>query len=359
MTSLNRPDKITLDAYSDPNLEVVNPNGYYNRFTNQLKTPILNAKGIQLLNANFINSILQLNDNSQLMFWFFTATSPVVPRTLDTLKCIRLHPSNFVPYYPPNNPGASYTAFVKNRYFNTPVELVAALNQAATTGGDDFTYNPYIQFGTIQFSYDTTTRKISVIPQGLNNYIALAAADDPLVLDALNGISRPNSRIRMNGYNSSNTYATATPQPFVAGVSMNARLGYGMSFASRGIWWGATSVPGVATSTGVALNSNPNPVLIEADSPPILLGSQNCSIYLSIVSGSGMDSTGRKNLIQTIPIEVAPLNINSYTASSVEKPALSIPTDIYEITVEMLDDYGQPFIQFGNFNTNLAFAVYY
>jgi hypothetical protein len=72
-----------------------------------------------------------------------------------------------------------------------------------------------------------------------------------------------------------------------------------------------------------------------------------------------MDFTGRKNLIQTIPIEVAPLNINSYTASSVEKPALSVPTDIYEISVEMLDDNGQPFVQPPNYNVQVALAVYY
>ena len=350
MTSLNRPDKFSLDAFSDTNLEAVNPNGYYNRFTNQLKTPILNAKGIQLLDANFINSILQLNDNGMLMFWFFTATSSLVPRSLDTLKCIRLHPSNFVP-------AAGYTAFVRNKYFNSVVELVAALNIASAIGGDDSTYNPYASLNTVQFSYDTTTRKVSVIPQGANNYIALAAADDPLVIDALLGTTRPNSRIRMNAFNSSNTYATATPQPFVAGVSMNARLGYGMSFLSRGLWWGVNSQFGVATSTGVAQVTTANP--IEADSPPILLGSQNCSIYLSIAGGSGIDFTGRKNLIATIPINVAPYNINAFTTSSVEKPALSIPTEIYEVSVELLDDYGQPFTQFGNFNTNLAFSVYY
>jgi hypothetical protein len=78
-----------------------------------------------------------------------------------------------------------------------------------------------------------------------------------------------------------------------------------------------------------------------------------------VVSGSGIDSTGRKNLIQTVPIEGAPLTINSYTASSVEKPAISVPTDIYEITVEMLDDFGQPFVQPPNYNVNLALAVYY
>jgi hypothetical protein len=348
MATLNRPDKITLDAYSDPNLELVNGNGVYNRFTNQLRTPILNAKGIQLLNANFINSILQLNDNSQLVFWYYVQNTATSIRQIGNLKCVRLLPSTFVPR-------TGYTSFTRNRYFNSVTELVAALNTAASTGGDDVVYNPMWVANQVQFSYDTTTRKISVTSTNAN-FIAPAAADDPFVIDRLRGTTDPTTRIRMNGYTSSGTYATATLQPYVEGVSMNARLGFAMGFGSRGLWWNGSSTQGCATSTGVPFATG---TLIEADSPPILLGSQNCSIYLSIVTGSGMDSTGRKNLIATIPIEVAPLNINSYTLSSVEKPAISVPTEIYEITAELLDDYGQPFLQPGNYNTNLSFSVYY
>jgi hypothetical protein len=349
MSSVNRPDKVTLDAYSDTQLETQNLNSVYNRFTNQLKTPILNAKGVQLLDANFINSCLQLNDNCHLMFWFFTSTSPTVTRNLTNLKCIRLHPADFVPY-------AGFTTFVKNRYFNSVVEVVAALNLAASTGGDSFTFNPYFQSGTVQFSYDTTTRKVSVIPQGANNYIMPAAADDPIVLDALRGTTNPTSRIRMNAFNSSNTYATATLQPYVENVSMNARLGFAMNFLARGKWWNGSSQLGCATSTGVPQFTTANP--IEADAYPILLGTQNVGIYLSVIGGSGMDSTGRKNLLQTIPISVAPLNINAYS-TPMERPALSLPNEIYEMTIELLDDNGTPFLQSANYNTSVALAVYY
>jgi hypothetical protein len=69
--------------------------------------------------------------------------------------------------------------------------------------------------------------------------------------------------------------------------------------------------------------------------------------------------SNRKNLIASIPIEVAPLNINSYTTSSVEKPASSIPTEIYEIRVELYDDNGTPFYQPPNYNSEFSFSVYY
>lgn len=338
MTSLNRPDKITLDAYSDPNLEVTNPNGYYNRFTNQLKTPILNAKGIQLLNANFINSILQLNDNSQLVFWYYASGA----RDVANLRCVRLLPSSYLPLF-------GYTAFTRNRYFNSVVELVAALNQAASTGGDDVAYNPFWVANQMVFSYDTTTRKVRL---SSSTTFTPAAADDPFVIQAQQGLS-PTGVITMNTIFNALSPASSPRQPQLPGVSMNARLGFAMSINSRAL--NTTQTFGAANSTGRFAFQG----FIEAESPPILLGSQNCSIYLSIAGGSGIDFTGRKNLIQTIPIEVAPYNINSYTASSVEKPAQSIPTEIYEITVELLDDYGQPFLQFGNFNTNLSFSVYY
>lgn len=346
MSLLNRPDKITLDAYSDTNLDTANPNGVYNRFTNVLKTPILNAKGLQLLNANFINSILQLNDNGHLMFFYYASTTQANIRILENLYCVRLHPSTFVPY-------TGYTAFVKNKYYNSVVELVSDLNFAAATGGDDVIYNPIWVADQVQFVFDTLTRKIS-LQSAAGLFVAPAAADDPFVLDHLRGTTYPNLRIRMNSFNSGNTYATSFLQPYVENISMNARIGFGMGFNTRGIWFGPSSQIGCATNTGVPLAAT----LIEADANPILLGSQTCRIYLSVVQGGGIDSTGRKNLIETVPIEVAPLNISSFS-TPLEIPTLSVPNEIYEITAEMLDDNGQPFLQPPNFNTTLALAVYY
>lgn len=348
MSSLNHPDKIVLDAYSDPLLETYNGNGMYSGFTNQFRTPILNAKGVMLLNANIINSMLQLNDASQLMFFYYVGTTASTIRSLANLRCVRLHPSTFVPQ-------SGFTAFTKNRYFNSVVELVGALNLAAATGGDSATYNPLWVANQIVFSYDTNTRKVSVDSTTSGTLIAPASADDPFVLDQLRGTTTPTNRIRMNGANSSGTYATATIQPYVEGYSMNARLGFAMNFTARGLWWGANSVQGCATSTGV-----PTDAPIEADSNPILIGSQNVNVYLSIITGSGMDSwSQRKNLLATIPLEVAPLNINSYTTNSAEKPALSVPNELYEVRVEFFDDAGVPFLMPPNYNAELVLSVFY
>ena len=137
---------------------------------------------------------------------------------------------------------------------------------------------------------------------------------------------------------------------------MNARLGFAMSYLARGLWWGSSSQDGCATSTGV-----PQPPLspIEADANPILIGSQNVNVYTSITTGGGMDSLNRKNLLATIPLEVAALNVNSYTMSSIEKPSLSTPNEIYEITVEFRDDYGIPVPFPPNYNAELQLAIFY
>ena len=350
MSFANRPDKVTCDAFSDPNLELQNPNGVYSRFTNRLTTPILNAKGFMLINANFVNPILQLNDNSQLMFFYYASDTQAGIRTLAQLKCIRLLPSSYVP------PDA-YTAFTKNKYFNTVTELVAALNAAASTGGDDATYNPLWTAGQVTFSYDTTTRRILIAGNG-TNWIAPAAADDPYVLDRLRGTTTASNRIRMNTYvTNSVDYFSGALQPYVEGVSMNARLGFAMSYFSRGLYWNGSSQQGCATAIGVPSRSSVYPV--NADANPILIGAQNVNVYCSVITGSGIDSLNGKNLLATVPLEVPALNVNSYTTNSVEAPAISLSNEIYEITFEMRDDYGTPVPFPPNYNTEFVISIFY
>jgi hypothetical protein len=348
MASVNRPNRITLDAYSDPQLLVKSPGGAYSSFTNVLRNPIIGAKGLQLVNANFINSSLPLNDQAHLMFFYYASNTQAGMCTLANLRCIRLLPSNFVP-------ASGFTTFIRNDYWNTVAELVAALNVASSAAGDSATYNPLFTANQVAFYYDTASRRISVAGNG-TDYIAPAAADDPNVIDALLGTTTPANRIKMATFGSTN-YATATFQPFTLNESMNARLGFAEGFATRGLYWNANSQEGCATSTGVPSNSSTD--YIRADAFPILLGSQNVNVYLNVATGGGLDSLGNKNLIASIPIEVAPLAINSYTTNSVEVPSLSTPNEIYEITVTLRDDAGIPFTQYPNYNSQICLAIYY
>jgi hypothetical protein len=342
MTSLNRPDRVTLDAYNDQSLEYGGP--YYSQFTNRLTTPILNAKGIQLLNINYVNSVLELNDASQLMFFYYSNGSNFQLPDFDNLQCIRLHPSTFVPY-------AGYTTFVRNKYFTSVPDLVTALNLAASASGDSSVFNPRFAPGEVTFSYDTATRKISIVGNG-STYIAPAAADDPNVLALL---ASATLAPRMNVVTSSNTYATAQIQPFVRNFSMNARLGFCLGYNTRGLFWGENSQIGCANSTGRPTFTTP----MEADAWPILLGAQNIQVYASIVAGSGMDSLNRKNLCASIPVEVGPLHVGSYTLNSINAPLLSVPSEVYEIGIDLRDENGTPFPTPLNYNVELSFMILY
>jgi hypothetical protein len=335
MATLNRPNRITLDAYSDPNLKYTGSNGVYSSFTNTFTTPVLNAKAIQLLNANIINSTLQLNDYSLCFFYRYGVSN--------SFRCVRLHPASFVPY-------AGYTAFVKNKYYNDVDELVTDLNTAATAGGDSNTFNTLWEAGTIQFAYDDATRRITISnPTGLT--ISPVAADDPAVLTMFSNPA--NTSIMMNGFDGDNTIGGATQQPRRAGFSMNARLGFAMSYYTRGLWWDSGSSIGNASAIGVPA------VSVEADANPILLGVQNVSVYLDIVTGSGMDTQNRKNLAGVIPIQFAPLNINNYDFSSLQSELMSVPSEIYSVGVLLLDDNGFPYPQPPSYNTRISIAVFY
>ena len=349
MSIINRPNQIVLDAYSDPTLEYSGNNGLYSRFTNVLTTPILKAKSVQVLSVNCVNTALQLNDQSQLMFFYYVSTTVPSIRNATNLRCVRLHPSTFIP-------ASGFTAFTRNRYFNTVQELVAALNVAASTGGDSTTYNPRWVAGQVTFSYNSDTRKISVSSSGGSTNIAPTSADDSLVQDFLNNTgSFTNQRPVMNWIGSSSSYATSIVQPFVIGQSMNARLGFAMGFLNRGQWWTASSQQGCATSTGIPQTG----VAIEADANPILLGSQNVGVYIPETTGSGNDSLRNKNLALSVPINVAPLNVLAYNCSGVESKLMSVPQELYQLTVELRDELGLPFLQPPSYNVQVLLSVKY
>jgi len=346
MATINRPDRVIIDSYSDINLETNTTGGLTSVITNNLNTPLLHVKGIQLNRANFVNSVLQLNDQTSLMFFYYKytdATSAGI--AVANMHCIRLLPSYYVPK-------TGFATFTQNKYFNTTAELVAQLNVAASTSGDSTTYNPTWLVNDVLFSYDSTTSRITFTGQTASSYYSIAAQDDPNITTFLASTSAP----KMNGFTSSSSYATATAQPFTLGQTMNSRLGFAMSYTNNGIWWSSSSIRGCATLTGVP---QANAVGVLADSWPILLGSQNVNVYLNVIVGSGLDSRRSKNLLACIPLEAPPLAVCSYTLISVEYPALSVPPEIYSLTISLQDDYGNPYYIPANYNANFELSILY
>jgi hypothetical protein len=344
-TFMNRPDKLTVDSFSDPTLDTFATNGYFSQFTNQLNTPLLDVKGIQLLRANFVNPSLPLNDfNGQLFFIYSRNTTTTIPLDGSTIKIIRLHPSWYVP-------ATSYTTYVKNKYYNNGTELVTDLNLAAAVGGDLATYNPNWVGGDVTFSFSTATRRISFTGNNATYYYAPLAADHPAVAAYL-AASAP----KMYSLGNVASYAGAMPQPYRIGTTMNSRLGFGLTYNNRSTFASASWVPGCATSIGIA---QANGIAVEADSFPIMLGTQNINVYCSVINGSGNDSGLKKNLLATLPIENTPISVNSYTLTSVEKPAKSVAREIYSLVFDFTDDAGNPLFFYTNMNINLELNIYY
>jgi len=335
-----KPIKATADSFSDPSLRNINNSGEFSGFTNALTTPILKANTVQLTRANFINNCLQLNDQNQLTFWYYRTAATTTAFTTSNLYCVRLHPSWFVP-------AASFTAFTKNKYFNTVAELVAQLNVAAAAGGDNITYNTRWLSGDVSFTYDTTTRKISLTGNTATNYYSPADINDPNVQTLISN----GTAITMNAFSG------VIAQPFSRSVSMNSRLGFAQKYNNLPRFATTNTRLGCATLTGIPIV---NGTATEADSFPILLGTQNVNVFINFGVGQGIHSAGiRKNLLATIPIEVAPLNVNSYTLNSVESPSITFNSDIYELKLDFTDDWGNPFPMPPGYNANFELIFRY
>jgi hypothetical protein len=343
MATTNRPDRAIINSHDDQIIPTSANNGYFNRIVNNLQTPLLNVKGIQLTRANFINSSLPLNDfNGQLFFCYARTESSGATISLADVQIVRLHPSWFVP-------AESFTNFVKNKYYNYVSDLVTDLNLAASAGGDDITYNARWVSGDVTFAYNNATRRITFTGNTASKWYSPVSSDFP-------GLNTYLSAITMNALGGVKAQPYALPTAFSITPTMNARLGFAMSYRNRGVFWNANSLVGCATSTGVP---QANTVGTEGDSWPILLGVQNVQVYLNAANGSGIDAQNRKALLASIPMEAPPLGVNSYTTTSLQYPALSVANEIYSLELTLLDEEGNPYLMPQNYNAYFELSVLY
>ena len=388
MASINRPDKLSVSSVNDPQLGVSNQYGYYSQINVPLQTPVLNAKGVQMISASVPTSALQLSDtNGELMFWYYATKQagaavgafPALP--LDTtgttgkLGMVRFAPSNYSTGV--NQATSPAWQLQLNRPFTGSTalaDLVTALNLAAGAGGDDTSINPYFLSGAVTFA--VFNGRIVCIPTAtdgsIGTYISPLCPDDPLVLAALktNTIILPNMNATTSTATVVNTTAsTAIKQPYVLGYSMAAKLGYTLKYVN-GLQRQIPSIYGYSGSSRYAFN---NPVgvcyansassggylrSVPADSLPNLLGTTSINVYMDVAVGSGLDGSNGKNLIATIPCSSLVTN-QDYTFNSVEKPALSLPEEIYSVRLSFTDQNGLPLNIPQSFVTNATFVFYY
>lgn len=320
---VNQPERVFLNSNDDPT-DPNNPEFFI--FSANFQTPILDAKRAQLIRASVPFPKLQLPDYQLCFFYFQLPTAVAVP-SIFNLKCIRLYPSNYLP-------PAGFSAYTVNRNFNTPSDLVSALNTAASVGGDNATYNTLWGQGDIVFAYNSTLKQIEVTGNTPTKFYAIAGWNDPIVRTVL-----ANPSIFLTTPNAFGGGVTA--QPVLAQTTLNLRLGYAYS--------GTTRVPNSAGNASarsqyanVGNNSFPYAQVILADSYPNLVYTNNIYLYTNFCNGSSVTSNNRHNLLAVLPVNAISFGIVQYVAATTNL-LTKLSQTIQNITIEMRDDNDIPY----------------
>ena len=146
MNRLNQPDRVSVDSFMDTTTQT---NGQFYTFVNHApNTALVGAKKIHLLKATIPYIQLPL-PSYQLVFYYYKLPNATTVPSANYLKAVRLYPYDYTP--PP-----AFTAFYKNEFFQTPQDLVGALNLASSAGGDSVTYNTL--WTTADFYYHARLR---------------------------------------------------------------------------------------------------------------------------------------------------------------------------------------------------------
>ena len=339
LNTVNTPDRLSLDAFADTTRA---SNASYSSFTNNLGVAVLNAKQLHLVRATIPNVKLQIPDYQSVFYYYELPDATTVP-TATHLKAVRLYPSDYVP-------PSGFTTYTKNTYFTDPSALVAALNTAASAGGDNVTYNTLWVSGGVTFAYSTTTRQITWYGNTGSKYYANAGWNDPLVL------ASQADATKITTYN----FGTSTTiQPYAAGFTLNQRLGYALSgTCTPPQSFGAAVSNSIANLTGIAKVTGSGGV-VPVDSYPNLVYTQCIYLYANTVSNSGLANYGHKNLMAVVPVDTVSFGVAQFICSYNGGESHPLPDEIYNFTIEMRDDANQPYTLPDSANVNVELAIDY
>jgi len=335
---VNQPDRVFISSNDDTSQSTTTG---FNLVRATFDTPILDAKRTQLLRATIPNATINIPDY-QTVFWYYQLPTATTIPSSTYLKAVRLYPSQYVP-------PTSFTAYTLNRTFTDPNDLVSALNAAASTGGDSATYNPYWSVGDVSFAYNTTTKRITFTGLTSGKFYANAGWNDPVVTAAIQS-----GLILVNSFGAAGAGAGAI-QPLLAGYTLNLRVGYALSGQSLTTQGNTSANPLYANLTNYTSAQN---VGVPPDSFPNLVYTQCVYIYADITSGSGLGSGKQHNLLAVIPNNAAPLGVIQYVAATLTW-LTKVPSNIYEILLDLRDDANQPLPLPDNAQVNVELAFSY
>ncbi len=318
---VNQPERVFLNSNDD----ATEPNqAEFYQFQANFQTPILDAKRAQLIRASIPFPKLQIPDYQLCFFYYQLTTATGTPSPLN-LRCIRLYPSNYL------NP-AGFTSFTVNRNFNTPADLVSALNAATAVGGDSATYNTLWGQGDITFTYNSVLEQIQITGNTAGRFYCIAGYNDPNVRTVL-----ANPGVFLNTPNPFG--GGVTPQPTVSQLTLNLRCGYAYSGTCRvASSFGNTSAR--AQYANIGNNTFPAGQVILSDSYPNLVYTNNIFLYTNFCNGASLSSNNRHNLLAVVPVNAVSFGIISYVAATTNL-LTKLSQTIQSITIEMRDDNDQ------------------
>jgi hypothetical protein len=337
MQRINQPDRVSVDSFMDTTTAT---DGQFFTFVNHSpNTALVGAKKVHLLRASFPYIQLPLPDY-QLVFYYHKLASATALPSASTLKAIRLYPRDWIP-------AAGFTAYTINQYVQTPGDLVSVLNAAASTGGDNVTYNTLWIANDITFSYDTETNLISFKGNDAAAWYCNAGYNDPFVR-----ASQQSTAITMYMPDT-----TTKQQPYVIGYTLNLRCGFASDGINRPRYAGTQFMSPLCANLGG--KSYEDGLAIYADSYADLNYTNNVYFYSNIVANSGFSSVNKKNLLGVIPVVVPLGGVNQYIGHSAPAYSLKVANEIYSIDIEMRDDANQPFNLPDSANVNVELGILY
>ncbi len=337
MQRVNQPDRISVDAFADTTTAT---NGQYYTFTNNAPTTALvGAKKVHMLRAS-IPYIQNPVPNYQLVFYYYKLANETDIPTANELHAIRFYPSDYVP------PGA-FANFTPALFWQNPSDLADSLNEAAGANGDDVTYNTLWVQDDVTFAYVPSENVITFQGNDINSYYCAAGYNDPIVLAS-------QASLDIVTYNQD---TTTSRQPYAPGWTLNLRLGFAMDGVNipRGSGTNLVSVK-CANLTGRPYAGT---IGIYADTYPDLNYSSNVYVYSNIVGNSGYGSTGKRNLLGVIPLDVPLGGVAHYDGHSAPSYATKVASEIYSIDIELRDDASQPFYLPDSANVNIELNILY
>ena len=286
------------------------------------------------------NIALPLDDNKDLMFFYHKLTTANPTPIQANLKCVRLQPSNF-------QPAASFTAYTRNKYVANGTELATLLNVAASTGGDNISYNPIWVASDITFTYNTTTNKMTFAGTDATTGTSYcnAAYDSPIVAAYLAG-----SNILLN------SLAGIVVQKYVQNQTMNLKLGYALGYNTAQPW-SASPVLGCANLTGVGIGSAAGAVPV--DSYLNLVPTSAIYVFANWAGSAGQSGANNRNLLGVIPNTQPPFGVITYQEQGNAPFLTSVLDDIYDLTIELRTDVNTPYWLPDSASVNILLGLQY